>query len=45
MGWDAHPRPGPDHEVETTTPTGHRYRSRAPALMRATYPIDLFWAA
>ncbi|WP_432478676.1 DUF222 domain-containing protein [Nocardioides sp. GXQ0305] len=31
-GWSARPRPGPAHEVETVTPTGHRYRSRAPAL-------------
>ena len=30
-GWRARPRPGPRHTVETTTPTGHRYRSRAPA--------------
>jgi hypothetical protein len=34
-GWVA--RAGPDgdgHTVETTTPTGHRYRSRAPTLVR-----------
>jgi hypothetical protein len=31
-GWRALPRPGPDHVVVTTTPTGHTYRSRAPAL-------------
>ena len=30
-GWQARPRPGPRHTVETTTPTGHHYRSRAPA--------------
>jgi hypothetical protein len=30
-GWRARPRPGPRHTVETITPTGHRYRSRAPA--------------
>ena len=30
-GWSARPRPGPIHTIETTTPTGHRYRSRAPA--------------
>jgi len=46
VGWEAHPRPGPAHEVETTTPTGHRYRSRAPSLTRPTRPqVDLFWAA
>jgi hypothetical protein len=32
VGWQARPRPGPGHAVETTTPTGHRYRSTAPAL-------------
>ena len=30
-GWRARPRPGPRHTFETTTPTGHRYRSTAPA--------------
>ena len=31
LGWTARPRPGPDdHVVETVTPTGHRYTSRAP---------------
>jgi hypothetical protein len=30
-GWSAVPIPGDRHQVETTTPTGHRYRSRAPA--------------
>ena len=31
LGWSARPRPGPGgHEVETVTPTGHRYTSRAP---------------
>lgn len=32
-GWRARPGPPgpPGHEVETTTPTGHRYRSRPPA--------------
>ncbi|HRD63416.1 MAG TPA: DUF222 domain-containing protein, partial [Nocardioides sp.] len=30
LGWTAQPRPGPVHTVETTTPTGHRYVSRAP---------------
>lgn len=30
MGWRARPRPGPRHTVETTTPTGHTYRSTAP---------------
>ena len=28
--WQARPRPGPRHTVETATPTGHRYTSRAP---------------
>ncbi len=32
LGWRARPRPGPRHTVETTTPTGHRYRSHAPPL-------------
>ena len=32
-GWSARPRPGPGHEVETTTPTGHRYRSTAPPVL------------
>jgi len=33
-GWSRRlvPRAGPGHEVLTTTPTGHRYRSRAPSL-------------
>jgi hypothetical protein len=32
LGWSARPIPGTDrHTVETTTPTGHRHRSRAPA--------------
>jgi hypothetical protein len=31
-GWTARPRPGPRHTIETTTPTGHRYTSTAPAL-------------
>ena len=30
-GWTARPRPGPGHVVETTTPAGHTYQSRAPA--------------
>ena len=32
-GWSARPRPGPAHQVETTTPTGHRYRSTAPPVL------------
>ena len=36
-GWKARPRPGPRHVVETTTPTGHRYRSTSPPLVRAAY--------
>ena len=31
-GWKAHPRPGPRHTIETTTPTGHTYQSNAPPL-------------
>jgi len=32
-GWQARPSPMSDaHEIETTTPTGHRHRSRAPTL-------------
>jgi hypothetical protein len=31
-GWRARPSPGPRHVVETTTPTGHRYRSTSPPL-------------
>ena len=33
LGWQARPRPGPRHVVETTTPTGHTYRSTAPPLV------------
>ena len=32
-GWSARPRPGPKHQVETATPTGHRYRSTAPPVL------------
>ena len=33
-GWRARPSPGPGpHQIETTTPTGHTYRSRAPAVV------------
>lgn len=32
LGWQARPRPGPRHVVETTTPTGHTYRSTSPPL-------------
>ncbi|MGO4190951.1 DUF222 domain-containing protein [Arthrobacter sp. YAF17] len=31
-GWRAHPRPGPRHTLELTTPTGHTYFSTAPPL-------------
>ncbi|PRZ43474.1 uncharacterized protein DUF222 [Antricoccus suffuscus] len=31
-GWNARRVPGPRHTVTTTTPTGHRYTSRAPRL-------------
>ncbi len=41
-GWRARPSPGIRHHVETTTPTGHRYPSTAPPLVRPrfveTYP-------
>jgi hypothetical protein len=34
LGWKARPRPGPGgHVVDVTTPTGHRYSSRPPALV------------
>ncbi|MGH3659500.1 MAG: hypothetical protein ACRDUA_22870, partial [Micromonosporaceae bacterium] len=32
-GWQARPSPGTGgHQVETTTPTGHRHRSRPPVI-------------
>ncbi len=36
-GWTARPRPGPHHTVETTTPTGHSYRSTAPPARTAVW--------
>jgi hypothetical protein len=30
-GWEVRPEPGPRHTVRVTTPTGHSYRSTAPA--------------
>jgi hypothetical protein len=36
-GWRARPSPGPRHHVETTTPTGHRYTSTAPPLVRPRF--------
>jgi hypothetical protein len=30
-GWHAHQSPGGRPQVQITTPTGHRYRGRAPA--------------
>jgi hypothetical protein len=30
-GWEIRPEPGPRHTVRVTTPTGHSYRSTAPA--------------
>ena len=33
IGWQAKPRPGPRHTIETTTPTGHTYTSTAPAIL------------
>jgi hypothetical protein len=47
-GWEARPRPGPRHTVETTTPTGHTYTTTAPPLPGTAvspYPLDIFWAA
>jgi hypothetical protein len=35
-GWEARPRPGPRHTVQTTTPTGHTYTSTAPPADRDT---------
>lgn len=35
--WRAESVAGVGHQIETTTPTGHRYRSRAPALARPPY--------
>lgn len=32
LAWHSRQVPGSRHSVETTTPTGHRYRSQAPAL-------------
>ncbi len=29
-GWRVHPRPGPRHTLQLTTPTGHSYHSTAP---------------
>ena len=37
-GWSAHPRPGPRHTLQLTTPTGHSYQSTAPPLPGAPYP-------
>jgi len=37
-GWQARPRPGPRHTVDTTTPTGHTYTSTAPPPPGATQP-------
>jgi hypothetical protein len=53
-GWSARPRPGPRHTIETTTPTGHRYRSTPPPITPPTRPkpqpavrhdirLDVFW--
>jgi hypothetical protein len=35
-GWKTHPRPGPRHTIEITTPTGHTYQSTAPPLPGTT---------
>jgi len=47
-GWTTHRLPGPEHLVETITPTGHRHRSRAPDPPTGSrYPVrvDLCFAA
>lgn len=36
-GWQALPRPGPRHTVETTTSTGHTYTSAAPPAREPRY--------
>jgi 5-methylcytosine-specific restriction endonuclease McrA len=41
-GWHTRRVHGPDHVVETTTPTGHRHQSRAPDRpARTGYPLHL----
>jgi hypothetical protein len=43
-GWSTRRRGGPGQIVETTTPTGHRYQSRAPAppgTRRYAYRLDI----
>jgi hypothetical protein len=40
-GWQARPRPGPRHLIETVTPTGHRYSSTAPALTVAERGLQI----
>jgi hypothetical protein len=37
-GWRFQIRPGPRHEIELVTPTGHRYRARAPATRPVGHP-------
>lgn len=44
IGWRARPRPAPGHQVETTTPTGHTYRSRAPELVDLRSPGERWLA-
>lgn len=36
-GWRARPSPGPRHQVETVTPTGHRCRSTSPPMVTPAY--------
>ncbi len=38
-GWHSRIQPGRRHELETSTPTGHTYRSRAPATWPAAPPL------
>lgn len=46
LGWSARPRPGPRHTIETTTPTGHRHTTSAPAIRRTAAPrVDVGWVS
>ena len=51
-GWSSRPRPGPRHTIETTTPTGRTYLTKAPRLgpepersPAEQLVADLLWAA
>lgn len=41
IGWQARPRPGPRHTVETVTPTGHSYSSVSPPLPGSGPPVRI----